>query len=235
MPELRLTAFAPPRHKKWEQASGYFDGDGTVTLRVQKFTLEFGLQFADGFRAQLDQLKSFLLRKGVTPGGIIKNSYEEMYVLPVSENRSLLMAAKNMLPFFSKKAAELEALINYMENRIDGNQAVDIFNQMVVQGERIGKLRKVDLPFRLDEGLAIARRMAHEGARIKNAKLTFQDQTVIQARSHEGESVRVLAKEFKVSESTILKALHGGYKQFQSSANMATGSPVVDGATTQKP
>jgi len=70
-----------------------------------------------------------------------------MYVMLVSEDNSLLIVARDMLPFSSKKAAELEILIKYMEDRIGGNQAVDVFNRMVVEGERIGKLRKVNLSF----------------------------------------------------------------------------------------
>ncbi len=145
----------------------------------------------------------------------------------MSEDRSLLIAARNMLPFSSKKAAELDTLIKYMENRIDGDQAVDVFNRMVVEGERIGKLRKIDLPYYREEGLEIARRKAHDGARIKNAKLTLQDQAVIQARRLKGESVRVLANEFKVSESTILKALHGGFRQVQTKVDPLKGSQLT--------
>jgi hypothetical protein len=57
--------------------SGYFDGDGTVTLRVQGFTLDFGLQFSDGYRAQLEQLRYFLSSEKVYTGEITKNSYEK--------------------------------------------------------------------------------------------------------------------------------------------------------------
>lgn len=131
-----------------------------------------------------------------------------MYVLRVSENQSVLRAARNMLPYSSKKAGELEALVKYKENTIDGNQAIGVFNRMVTEGERIGKIRVVDLPYTYDEGILAAR----ESHRIKLAKLTLGDQSVIQTRRHEGDRVHALAKEFGVSDKTIRKALRGGYK-----------------------
>lgn len=200
--------FDSPRYKRWEQVSGYFDGDGTVVVRVQKFTLEFGLQFADGYHFQLDRLKLFLNQRRVLTGEITKHTYEEMYVLRISKDESVLRAARKMLPHTSKKAAELEALVKYMENAIDGNQAVGTFNRMVTEGERIGKIRAVDLPYTYDEGILAAR----ESHATKLAKLTFGDQTVIQARRLDGDRVVVLAKEFGVSDKTIRKALRGGYR-----------------------
>ena len=205
----QVVPFRPPQYGKWVQASGYFDGDGTVVVRVQKFTLEFGLQFADGYHLQLDRLKTFLSERKVYAGEITKHTYEEMYVLRVSEDKSVLRAARNMLPHSCKKAAELEAMVKYMQNKISGNQAISVFNRMVREGERIGKIRIVDLPYTYDEGIAVA----HESHGIKLAKLTISDQEVIQSKRLAGERVVVLAKEYGVSERTIRKALGGGYGQ----------------------
>lgn len=205
----QVSPFSPQQYRKWEQVSGYFDGDGTVVVRAQMFTLEFGLQFADGYQLQLDRLKSFMNERRVLTGEVTKHSYEEMYVLRVSEDKAVLRAARNMLPHSCKKAAELEALVKYMQNEIDGNQAIGIFNQMVREGERIGKIRTVDLPYTYDEGIAAA----HESHEAKLAKLTVEDHGAIQSRQRAGERVIVLAEEFEVSEKTIRKALSGGYTQ----------------------
>jgi DNA-directed RNA polymerase specialized sigma24 family protein len=134
-----------------------------------------------------------------------------MYVVLISEDKSLLVASRNMLPYASKKSAELDALVNYMQNKIDANQAIEIFNQMVAGGERIGKVRKPDVPFRHEEGLEIARRMARDAARLKLPKLTVRDQDIIRLRWNRGTSVQKLAIDFNVSETTIYKALHGGF------------------------
>jgi hypothetical protein len=83
--------------------AGCFDGDGSVNVYVNKLTLDFGLQFSDNYRPQLEQLHHFLENHGVRAGHICKNPREMMYVLLVSDDISVMKVAKMLLPYCSKK------------------------------------------------------------------------------------------------------------------------------------
>jgi LAGLIDADG-like domain len=197
----------------WRQVAGYFDGDGSVTVHVGKLVLDFGLQFTDNYRPQLEQLQYFLETHKVKTGNISKNSREMMHVLLVSDDASLIEATKMLLPFCFKKKQELEVLTDYMHNRITANAAIDVFNRLVTMGERTGKIRKVGMPFTHDQALKERVRRCGEATREKLSKLTFELQSEIQTRHLAGETARSLAAGFEVSETTIFKAIHGGYKE----------------------
>lgn len=83
-----------------------------------------------------------------------KHTYEAMYIIRISDNRSLIRAASKMDPFASKKAAEPRMVLDYVNDGINGSQAIAILNQM------------------RSEGLRIAAKRAHEGARMKLPKLS---------------------------------------------------------------
>ena len=138
---------------------------------------------------------------------------EMMYVLMVYENASLVHAAKRLLPFCSKKKQELQAALDYMVGRITANEAVHIFNQMVTIGERTGRIRDVDIPFTREQAFQEIIRRRTEATRRKMSKLTFDQQSEIQARHLAGETARTIAADFEVSETTIFKAIYGGYKK----------------------
>jgi hypothetical protein len=192
--------------------AGYFDGDGSVTVHVYKLTLDFILQFSDNYRPQLEQLHHFLEHRGVRAGNICKNSNEMMYVLLVSNNVSVMKSAEMLLPYCSKKKQELEALIDYMSNRITANAAIDVFNHMVTIGERTGKIREVRMPLTYEQAQREHARRCGEATRQKMSKLTLELQSEIQGRHLAGETARTLAADFQVSKTTIFKAIHGGYK-----------------------
>lgn len=133
-----------------------------------------------------------------------------MYIIRISDDRSLIRAASKMDPFASKKAAEPRMVLDYMNGRINGSQALAILNQMVVEGERTGKVRSVEIPYLRSEGLRIAAKRAHEGARMKLPKLSVRARDDIKGRYRSGETVDNLAAAYEVSDTTIYKAIHDG-------------------------
>ena len=70
------------------------------------------------------------------------------------------MAAKRLLPHVFKKARDLRALLDYLENRITGIEAISRLNYLVVRGTRRGRMRFVNLPYTYHEGLDAARQYA---------------------------------------------------------------------------
>lgn len=208
-----------PRYKTWGQVAGYFDGDGSVTVHVGKFTLDFGLFFCDNYLPQLHQLRRFLNSHGISTGSVTKHTYEAMYIIRISDDLSLGRAASKMVPFTSKKTIELRMVLDYMRDRINGSQAIAILNQMVVERERTGKIRRVEIPYLRSEGLKIAGERAHAGARMKLPKLTVGAQDDIKGRYRSGETVDNLAAAYKVSDTTIYKALHDGFVDRRSTSS----------------
>jgi hypothetical protein len=156
----------------WAQVSGYFDGDGCAHVRTDSpVVLRFTLVWVDNYRRQLQQLRSFLLSKGIAVGNVLKHSLG-VFMLQIASPKSVLAAAKQLAPFCFKKNKELRIVMDYYEDRIDGTQAIQGLNEMVRQGIRLGKVRKpITLP-KYDEGKhQIAKTRGLDSVRARRAKL----------------------------------------------------------------
>ena len=56
--------------------AAYFDGDGSVSIRVRKFTLTFSLEFSESYLPQLVQVRAFLTAEGISTRPIEDSSIE---------------------------------------------------------------------------------------------------------------------------------------------------------------
>ena len=138
--------------------AGYFDGDGNVGVEVVKYVLKFKLRFSDTWKAQIRTIKSFLNREGIPTSTLWHETSEghlDAYRIEVSAIAGVLTAAKAMLPFSVKKAEDLRILIDYLEGRLNGNQAIERFNEEVRTGRRSGFIRGLTLPYTKEQGLRI--------------------------------------------------------------------------------
>jgi hypothetical protein len=125
----------------WSQVSGYFDGDGSVHLRMDSpVVLRFGLVWVDNSFEQLAQLRRFLLSKRIRVGSVL-NSGKGVFRLQVVSPRSVLAAAKAMAPYCFKKSKELRTVIDYYDSAITGAEAIAEINSAVIRGVRTGKIR----------------------------------------------------------------------------------------------
>jgi len=138
---------------------GYFDGDGNVGVEVVRYVLRFKLRFSDTWENQIKNIKLFLNAKGVTSGSISHDrhpSKKDAYRLDVDAIDSALKAAKAMVPYCAKKAEDLRIMIDYLEGRITGNQAIARLNEEVRLGRRSGFERQLTLPYTRPDGLRVA-------------------------------------------------------------------------------
>ena len=145
-------------YTSWEQVAGYFDGDGNVGVEVVKYVLKFKLRFSDTWKAQILAIKSFLNRKGISTSGLWQETRSgrlDANRIEVSSIAGVLSAAKAMLPFCVKKAEDLQIPIDYLEGRLNGNQAIERFNEEVRIGRRSGFIREPTVPYTRMEGLRI--------------------------------------------------------------------------------
>jgi hypothetical protein len=146
------------QYESWQQIGGYFDGDGNVGVEVVKFTLRFRLRFSDTWRPQIKTIKDFLNERGLSTSELWRESNQghlDAYRIEIVEIRSVLTAGIAMLQYCVKKAEDLRIMIDYLEGRITGNQAIERLNDEVRKGRRSGFIRELTLPYTRSEGLRI--------------------------------------------------------------------------------
>ncbi len=207
--QTRGTDLDGQKYSNWAQLAGYFDGDGTVGLDVQLFTLGLYLEFTDNWEEQLRVVEEFLSSHDVTtyrPGSRSAGGAWTLKVLTVS---SVVKAAKEMLPFVAKKQTELNAIVAYYEDRSTAQDVVEIFNQDVIGRKRVGKIRRVSLPYLYSEGRHLAmemtRRMASQANSLRISDVTKR--AIVEDRLERGMSQNQLAVRYGVSRTVIRRVL----------------------------
>ncbi|MDE1853432.1 MAG: hypothetical protein KGI38_06765 [Thaumarchaeota archaeon] len=146
-------------YESWEQISGYFDGDGNVGVEVVKYVLRFKLRFSDTWKPQIEAVRGFLVDEGIATSGLYHEPHPEKrdaYRIDVVAIQSVLKAARAMLPYCAKKAEDLRIVVDYLEGRISGSQALERFNHEVNIGRRSGYIRRPNLPYTRQDGLRMA-------------------------------------------------------------------------------
>ena len=147
---------ASEAYRSWNQVGGYFDGDGNVGLEAVKYILRFKLRFSDTWLPQVQTIKVFLNQEDISTSAIWHEREVgrlDAYRLEVSAVSSVLKAGKALLPCCVKKAGDLRIMIDYLEERITGNEAIERFNEEVRIGRRSGYLRDLTLPYPRSEGV----------------------------------------------------------------------------------
>ena len=146
-------------YSSWKQVAGYFDGDGNVGIEVAKRILRIKLRFVDTWKPQVVSIWRFLRRCHVNTGSVgrdDKGAWQPAYRLDITEIRSVLRAARAMLPYVVKKKEDLRIVIEYLEGKMLGNAAIAMFNDEIRIGRRRGKIREARLPFTRQEGLRLS-------------------------------------------------------------------------------
>jgi hypothetical protein len=126
---------------------------------VVQYVLRFKIRFSDTWEAQIQAIKSFMDRNEVATtkvGHEIGGPGEfGAYRIDIGALSSVLKAGKAMLPHCVKKAEDLRIMIDYLEGRVTGNQAIERLNAEVRIGRRSGYIREPTLPYTRVDGLRI--------------------------------------------------------------------------------
>jgi hypothetical protein len=146
----------------WKQVAGYFDGDGSPDFLVGRTVLYPNLDFVDNYRPHIMMVRRFLMSQGLS---VHKTNYDKggAWKIGVAEEDSVRKMASEMLPFLSKKADEVKAILDYFDNKITGNQLAEAFNEKVKQGSRTGKIRVLDVPYTRAEGQRLGKEARRRG------------------------------------------------------------------------
>jgi hypothetical protein len=198
----------------WEQVSGYFDGDGNVRVDVRKFVLRLGVRFSDTWRLQLEAVQGFLVRRGIKTSAIGKDedrggNRRPAYRLDINEMRSTIELMKQLVGLCVKKQEDLQIALDYLEDKITGDQAIGRLDEQVRIGRRRGHLHVCAIPFTRSHG--------HRVYELSNAKrardahfIKLDDKLERKIRDdHElvGLSINKLSKKYGHSQSVIRRIL----------------------------
>lgn len=203
------TQGAWPVYRSWSTLAGYFDGDGTVEFAIHPFTLQVRLAFDENWKPQLEGVRQFLELRGIRCGVVRrKDGYNTWHVV-VSNIVGVVMMAKKMLPYSAKKQVELKAVLDYYDDRITGDQFVEVMNKLVLAGERTGKNRGRGPDFTYSHGVLESRT---RGERKRVAKRTLQVPVEVAKRirlDREEKSLTLLelSRRYRLSIPVIKRAL----------------------------
>lgn len=148
---------APRSHlsyASWASVAGFFDGDGGAEEVIGDYVVSARLEFSDNWRYQLQAVESFLEGEGIKSARMYpriwkgKKSSRHPKICNVA---GVLKMARNMLPHSVKKRAELQAIVDYLDDRITGDELVRLVNKEIWIGNKLGKLKSSDLPMTRSE------------------------------------------------------------------------------------
>jgi hypothetical protein len=165
-------------YRSWSELAGYFDGDGTVEFSIDSFTIHIRLAFDENWEAHLIGIANFLRVRGIVAGRVRrKESYNSWHIV-ISNAVGTKRMAKAMMPHTVKKRRELQAVLDYFEDELTGDEFVQVMNAEVVSGQRTGKLRKQGPHFTHVGGVQESRRIGEAKRRLR--RLTPIPQAVIE-------------------------------------------------------
>lgn len=208
-------------YTSWEQVAGYFDGDGNFSITDttgQPFKLRISLFFTDGSYEQISMLRRFFFNRGIKPSNVLRASKASAWIIAISRFNGVLVATKSMLPHLFKKANEAQAVMDYYEGRIRGNDLVETFSKEVDAGrrERRNHRIKIDVPYLLPEGDSIMKAQWRQRKREVmfriRAKVSEQDYASIRQQHFGfGKGVRDLLCAYpQYSRETIRRVIGRG-------------------------
>jgi hypothetical protein len=199
-------------YSDWKQIAGFFDGDGTNNFVPRKHVVHPNLGFCDNYYQHITMLREFLIRREVETWALFHDA-GGAWKFGVGQADSVHKVATSMLPYLFKKREEVRAMVDYLDNRITADQMVDVFNQSVRIGNRVGKIKNVGIPYTRKEGQALGKEAVSRHSKklcVKNRILSDEvleqiRQAIISGTSTNGE----LAKKYGVSPATITRAVFG--------------------------
>ena len=122
----------------WDYLAGFFDGDGSINFLLQRNrnVLDFSLDIYQEDASVLRSLRAFLESEGIM-GAEIRMSHRA-YEIRWRNKKSILRIATNLVDRTVVKRQQLQAIIDYLESRITGDDFVRVMNEKWFRGgERV--------------------------------------------------------------------------------------------------
>jgi len=158
------------------------------------------VSWLDQDRELLEHLKAFLTLNGVTSRlADAWHNGRRYFDLTVTEGGNLIELLRRMLPHVDKKLSQVEAGIDYLENRITADELVSIMNQAIRDGKRSSDIQSINIPYTKQMGLLISK----SSRRWRRRYLTWDQMKAMERDRRElGLSYSKLGARYGVSSST---------------------------------
>jgi hypothetical protein len=207
-------------YSSWEQVSGYFDGDGGLRITVGQFTIQILIVWSETDYEQLQHIAEFLIRRRILPEGPYlrrgKGKSNDAYMLAISVKGGALIALKSMLPHVDKKRGQVKAAIDYLEDKITGDEFIARINAEVERKKRRAPRRpflsgRPGLPYSKNEGLQKRAALAAAQVRLKLGLGFSQDEirAIRDAVLRDKTPISQVARQFGVSWNSISRYAAG--------------------------
>ena len=144
-------------------------------MEVLKYVLRLGIRFVDTWKPQLESIRSFLTQKGLAMGRVSSDkgrtgNRQTAYRLDVGETASVIRLMRALVGLCVKKRQDLAIALDYLEDRITGDEAVAKFNEQHTSGRRRGTTHSAEMPYTRSQGLKLYE--------LTNAKKAWEAHTV---------------------------------------------------------
>jgi LAGLIDADG DNA endonuclease family protein len=175
-----ITSNRPPKgeipsevigYSSWQQLSGYFDGDGSVELKAGVFVLRFAVTWSDTYLPQLEHIAEFLRSQNIVPSRIRLGKStigRSAWHLSVWKFGGQLQVCKSILPYLDKKRVQVKTVIDYLEDRLSGEDVMRIFREEHQNGKWAGRPKNLPMPWSRAQGLELAHSAFVSGATKAN-------------------------------------------------------------------
>lgn len=203
--------YAPKDYNSWRQVAGYFDGDGAVYVSIKKFVLKIRLCFYDVWKPQLEAIRAFMISKGVKTRhlAVQRRKLGEVWYLTISDPVYVQAVIRKILPFYCKKRGDLLVALEYLDNKMTADEAIQKLNELIKDKRRSGYARKARIPYTRSEGILEGRRFgAAAGARAVTVMVPHSVQQEIRTdRREHRSSLRELQLKYGYTVHVIRRVL----------------------------
>ena len=139
-----------------EYVSAFFDGEGSINLSPGMYSIGISLRFSQVNKRVLDEIAELLSSKGVSGIGVYVNDRTRrhpIHALVIGSNDGEKSALTMMLPYRRVKSVQTSLTLDYLQDKITGDEFIRAMNAEVQAGRRAGKIYSVDQPFKRSEGV----------------------------------------------------------------------------------
>lgn len=200
-------------YSDWRQVAGYFDGDGVVNRRIGMYVVSFSLGFSDTWKPQLESVQKFLEEQRIICPKISGNTIREggkatAYRLYVVEIASVLRMSKEMLSYTNKKREDLRIVIDYLEDRISGTEAMERLNELTRAGRRSGDIVDREIPWTRRQGHElITRYTTNRMTEARKVKVPQLIEAAIRDEFSHGKSILQIARSYGYGRRVVTRIL----------------------------
>jgi hypothetical protein len=174
--EVKWDLLAERKPLALEYVAAFFDGEGSICLSPGMYSIGVSLRFSQVDKRILDEIAEFLRSRGVSGIGVYvgeRSRRNSIHTLSIGSNDGAELALAIMAPYLRVKSVQAKLTLDYLGDRITGDQFIEAMNVEVRAGRRAGKIFTINQPFKRSEGI---RKIWN--ASLAHARQIFRDMAI---------------------------------------------------------